>query len=59
LFTGLNQVNDFVGLFGEKNMNTPNVFSLIRWGAFVNIAASVVLFLATFIKEYTNNEKAI
>jgi hypothetical protein len=59
LFSGLNQANDFVGLFGGRSRNAPNFFNLVQWGAFVNIAACVVLFLATFIKGYTNNEKAI
>lgn len=59
LFSGLNQANEFFGSLGGRSMNTPNFFSLIRWGAFVNIASSVVLFLATFIIEYTDNEKTI
>lgn len=59
LFSSLNQANQFVGSFGGRSRNTPNLFKLIQWGAFVNIAACVVLFIATYIKGYTNNQKAI
>ena len=59
LFTGLNQANDIFGSLGGRSRNAPNFFNLVRWGAFVNIAACVPLFFATFINRYTNNEKAI
>lgn len=59
LFSGLNQANDVFGSFGGRSRNSPNFFNLVQWGAFVNIATCMVLFFATFIKGYTNNEKAI
>jgi hypothetical protein len=59
LFSGLNQANDVFSIFGGRIRNSPNFFRLVQWGALVNIAACVTLFIAAFKKEYLQNEKTI
>ena len=63
LFSGLNQMTStatgLVGLLGGDRGDAPNFFQLVKWGAFVNVVACVVLFYATYIKKYSHNEKAI
>jgi hypothetical protein len=71
LFSGLNQANDlFSGMDQSKHLftndysrsekqNSPNFFSLVSWGAYVNVAACVALFMVSFVKKYINNEEAI
>jgi hypothetical protein len=55
LFSALNQASGFIG----GSQNSPNLFNLIQWGTFINVAACAALFYATYVKSYTNNEKAI
>lgn len=59
LFSGLNQANNAFGAFAGTGVNSPNFFSIVTWGAYVNIAACVALFLAAYIKDYSSNEEAI